>query len=94
MPKIRLTGHIDVPPERRAAVAAGLPDHIRLTHAESGCLSFEVTEDPDVDGRWRVAEIFASRADFDAHQVRTAASPWAGISAGLERVYRIEELAG
>ena len=23
MPKIRLTGHIDVPPERRAAVAAG-----------------------------------------------------------------------
>ena len=92
-PKIRLTGHIDVPEARRAAVAEALPAHIRLTRAEPGCLSFEVTPDPKVAGRWRVAELFADRAAFDAHQARTAASDWARIAAGLARSYTAEDLA-
>lgn len=93
-PRIRLTGHIDVAPERRAAVATALPEHIRLTKGEPGCLSFEVTPDPAVEGRWRVAELFVDRAAFDAHQARTAASDWAAVSAGLKRSYTREEIAG
>ena len=44
MPNIRLRGTFTCPPERLAAVRAALPDHVRLTRAEPGCLSFEVTE--------------------------------------------------
>lgn len=91
MPRIRLTGHIDVPRERRGAIAAALADHIRLTRAEPGCLSFEVTPDAGVPGRWLVAELFVDRAAFDAHQARTGASDWARVSAGIPRSYTIEE---
>lgn len=89
--KIRLTGHIQVPPERMDAVRAGLIDHIRLTHAESGCISFEVTEDPHVPGRFNVAEIFTDQVSFDAHQIRTKASTWAEITTGIPREYEITE---
>ncbi len=94
MSTLRLTGHIDVPPDRLAAVRAALPEHIRLTRAEPGCLRFEVAPDPAVAGRFRVDELFASRADFDAHQARAAASRWAGVTNGIARCYRIEEVAG
>ena len=93
MPQIRLTGHIDVPPARRDAVAAALPDHIRLTRAEPGCLRFEVTPDAAVPGRWQVAELFASRKAFEAHQARAGASPWAAATDGIDRHFRIEEIA-
>ena len=91
---IRLRGHIDVPPHRRAAVAAALPEHVRLTRAEPGCLSFEVTPDPNIPGRYNVRESFRSRADFEAHQARTRRSRWATVTAGIPRHYRIEELPG
>lgn len=90
--RIRLTGHIDVPEDRRVSVAAALPHHVRLTRAEPGCLSFEVTPDPACPGRYRVAELFASRAAFEAHQARVAASDWGRISAGILRSYRVEEV--
>lgn len=92
-PQIRLTGHIDVPADRVAAIAAALPGHVLLTRAEPGCISFEVTPDADVPGRYRVAELFESRAAYDAHQARTAASAWGRISLDLERSYEIREFA-
>ena len=67
-----------------------MPEHIRLTRAEPGCLKFEVTEsaDPLV---WQVDEEFASRADFDAHQVRTAESAWGKASKGIVRDFQVTE---
>jgi quinol monooxygenase YgiN len=61
-----------------------LPEHIRLTRAEPGCLSFEVTstEDPL---RWHVSETFLDRAAFEAHQTRTRASAWYRATAGITR---------
>lgn len=91
---IILTGYLDIPADRRAAVAGALPAHIDLTRAEPGCLSFDVTEDPDRPGRYHVAETFASQVDFDAHQKRAARSPWAGITAGIPRHYTIQEISG
>lgn len=91
-PRIRLTGHIDVPAERLEAVTAALPAHIALTRNEPGCLSFEVTPDPTTPGRFTVAETFTDHLAFEAHQTRTQASPWAEITGGLPRSYQIEEL--
>lgn len=91
--QIRLTGHIDVPPGRREAVAAALPEHIRLTRAEPGCLQFDVQPDPQVPGRWLVEELFDSREAFEAHQTRARQSRWGEISAGLAREYDVVEVA-
>ena len=51
-------------------VAAHAPEHVALSRAEAGCLSFHIapTDDPLV---WAVDETFRDRAAFDAHQART-----------------------
>ncbi|SMP12616.1 putative quinol monooxygenase [Shimia sagamensis] len=89
---IKLTGYIDVPADRLTTVMEALPLHIALTRAETGCLSFEVTEDPTVQGRFLVAERFTNRASFEAHQTRTKASDWATVTDGIPRHYQIEDL--
>ncbi|MFZ5963766.1 putative quinol monooxygenase [Thalassococcus sp. BH17M4-6] len=89
MPKIHLTGTLTCPTDRLDAVRAALPDHIRLTRAEPGCESFEVTE--TAPGIFAVSERFTDRAAFDAHQARAAESPWGQITAGLARAYKISE---
>jgi len=90
---IRLTGHIDVPPDRLAAVSAALPEHIRLTRAEPGCVKFDVNPDPETSGRFLVSELFASSADFDAHQTRVRGADWGRITDTIARDYVVETLA-
>jgi len=85
-----LSGHlICISAAERAAVLAHLPDHIRQTMREPGCLYFDVAQstDPMV---WSVNEAFATRADFKAHQARTASSPWASATMGIRRDYAVE----
>ncbi|MBY6006324.1 antibiotic biosynthesis monooxygenase [Salipiger bermudensis] len=89
MPEIRLTGTMTCPPERAEQIRAALPEHIRLTRAEPGCLSFEVIETaPCV---FTVAERFTDCAAFDAHQSRARASDWARVTAGCARDYAVTE---
>lgn len=88
---MRLTGHFDVPDDRLADVTRALLEHIRLTRAEPGCRLFDVQADPDVPGRFTVAEDFVDRTAFEAHQARVAGSAWAAASEGLTRHYRIED---
>ena len=86
---IRLRGQmVCMTAEEHSAVLAHMGDHIALTRAEPGCLSFEVTQsdDPMI---WRVEECFADQTAFDAHQVRTRASEWWRASAGIQRDFRI-----
>lgn len=87
--KIYLQGHIDVPLDRLDAVKTALPEHIALTHAEAGCISFEVVESGDIAGRFLVAEIFTNQAAFDAHQERAKTSDWAKVTQGIPRDYSI-----
>ena len=90
--KVALTGHLRCADQAEAdRVQAGLATHTRLTRAEPGCLSFDVTptDDPLV---WHVAELFTDRAAFDAHQVRAAVSDWAKLTAGITRDYKITEI--
>ncbi|MCP4209793.1 MAG: antibiotic biosynthesis monooxygenase [Shimia sp.] len=89
---IKLTGYIDVPADRLAAVSEALPKHIALTRAEAGCLSFEVTPHAAHAGRFQVTELFVDRAAFDAHQARAKASEWAKTTDGIPRTYEIEDL--
>ncbi len=89
--RVVLSGHIDVPEDRRHAIAQALPEHIRLTRAEPGCVFFTVEPDLSVPGRYRVHECFADRAAFDAHQARVRTSGWGAVSAGLPRDYRVSE---
>ncbi len=91
---LRPIGHIDLPPERLDKLRAALDEHVRLARAEPGCLSFQVTPDPKLPGRFNVAEPFASREDFEAHQARAATRDWGRLTRGIPRSYRIEEVAG
>ncbi|MBT8154370.1 antibiotic biosynthesis monooxygenase [Epibacterium ulvae] len=86
---VTLTGHIDVPLDRLDEVETALQDHIRLTRAEPGCLSFEVTPHATIAGRLEVQEAFVNQEAFDAHQARTLASPWAETTRGIDRNYMV-----
>ena len=66
-----------------------LPDHVRLSRAEAGCLSFDVSQTGLLD--WQVDEAFADRAAFDAHQARSHASDWFRATALITRSYKITE---
>lgn len=68
-----------------------LPEHIRLTRAEPGCLSFEVLRSHEDPARFAVSELFRDREAFAAHQARVKASRWGRETQGIERQYRIED---
>ncbi len=78
-----------MPADRLDAVRAALPQHIALTRAEKGCISFVVTEDVNQPGRFNVSEIFEDRSAFDAHQNRTKASDWFAVTKGIPREYSV-----
>nr|WP_196260962.1 antibiotic biosynthesis monooxygenase [Pelagibacterium limicola] len=79
--------------EEAEIVQKFLPEHVRLTVSEPGCLSFQVvqTEDPLI---WRVEERFIDKLAFEAHQARTRASAWGVATASIRREYEILEDSG
>jgi quinol monooxygenase YgiN len=90
---IRLTGTLRcATPEDARLVERLLPDHIRLSRASAGCLSFTVLPQPD-GLTWAVDETFADRAAFQAHQARTARSEWGLKTAHIAREYKIRDRA-
>ncbi|WP_425439510.1 putative quinol monooxygenase [Puniceibacterium sediminis] len=86
---IHLTGTLTCAPDQQQKVRDALPDHIALTRAEPGCLEFEVVETQP--GTFAVSELFINQAAFDAHQARTRASAWFGVTNGITRDYKITE---
>lgn len=75
-------------------VAALLPDHIRRTRAEPGCLTFEVLRSMADPVRFAVREIFDGRADFEAHLARVVQSDWGRATRGIPRDYMLTEAGG
>lgn len=89
---IRLRGQLICSTEAEAeAVRAHREEHMRLTRAEPGCLTFDIapTDDPLV---WEVMESFRDRASFDAHQARTRDSAWFTATRTALRAFRVEEV--
>ena len=74
-----------------ASVVLHLPNHMALTRAEAGCISFTVTRtgNPLV---WQVDERFSDAEAFYAHQDRAASSEWGRATARIERRYTVEGL--
>lgn len=72
-------------------VRAHLPEHIRLSRTEPGCLTFNVepTDDPLV---WRLDESFVDKAAFKAHGDRMRASAWFTATAGLARDFKVQDV--
>ncbi|UFU06769.1 putative quinol monooxygenase [Ruania halotolerans] len=90
MSQVRLNGQlVCTDADQAATVLRYLPEHVALTRAEAGCLSFEVhrSDDPHV---WHVDELFRDATAFRAHQERVAASEWGRATAGIERHYTVE----
>ncbi len=93
MPRVHVTGFLICRTlEESDRVAALLPEHIRLTRAEVGCISFEVLRSAADPCRFAVRETFRSPEDFDAHQVRTRASDWWTATQHIPREFKITEL--
>lgn len=89
MTDVTLTGQLYAGAEA-PQVRAALPDHIRLSRAEPGCLRFDVTE--GADGVFHVSEAFRDADAFDAHQTRTRASDWWRITGHLKRDFDVSGL--
>lgn len=73
-------------------VSAALPEHIKLTRQEAGCLVFNVTKDEANPNRFNVYEEFADRDAFEKHQLRVRESRWGTITANVSRHYDIGSL--
>ena len=84
-----LSGYLEVPDEDIETVEDHLPEHIRLSVAERGCLSFKVQVDPENPNIYLVDEEFSDQSAFDAHQARVKASDWGRVTAHLMRKYKI-----
>ena len=92
MGKVTLTGFLICRSLDEADRAAHLlPEHIRLTRAELGCLVFEVIRSMSDPLRFAVREVFADRAAFESHQTRTAGSHWGRATQGIGRDFVLTE---
>ena len=76
MARISLSGTMSCGADDISVVLAALPDHIRLSRAETGCLSFDISQDAANPGVFHVSESFVDQAAYEAHQDRTRASAW------------------
>ncbi|WP_297771653.1 antibiotic biosynthesis monooxygenase [uncultured Roseovarius sp.] len=83
---IRLTGTMRCAPDEAEAVRSALPEHIRLTRAEPGCIAFEISE--TAPGVFTVRELFADASAFEIHQDRTPSSDWWKITGHMTRDFR------
>ncbi|HBV75772.1 MULTISPECIES: putative quinol monooxygenase [Vibrio] len=89
MSKVILKGHILVSDEDLAAVKNELVNHKRLTKAEPGCLTFEVSQCKIIPNKFNVYEEFADKNSFESHQIRVKASSWGKITTHVKRYYEI-----
>ncbi|KGJ90166.1 putative quinol monooxygenase [Colwellia psychrerythraea] len=89
MAKVVLQGYIIVPNEGLTLVNKALILHKELTLQESGCITFEVTEDKNDSNKYNVYEEFIDQQAFDIHQLRVKNSHWGKVTVNLQRNYRI-----
>lgn len=91
MPRIAVSGRLLCTASDLPIVSRLLPEHVRLTRAEPGCLAFHVVPSPNDPAVYLVDEVFENRAAFEAHQHRTRASAWGRATAHIPREFAIEE---
>ena len=89
---VRLRGKlVCMSEEERQTVLEHRAEHIRLTRAEPGCLTFDI-DDSDDPMVFEVMESFRDRPAFEAHQTRTRHSSWFEATRHILRDFMIEEV--
>ncbi|MTD99189.1 GNAT family N-acetyltransferase [Paracoccus sp. YIM 132242] len=84
-PMVGLTGRLTCADAGQMMTALSLlPDHMRLSREEPGCLRFELWQDED-PLVWHLSELFVDADAFAAHGARTKASAWGRESGGIGR---------
>lgn len=91
-PMIALSGRLICADMAQMMLAMDLlPEHVRLSRAEPGCLRFDIGQDDD-PLIWSLSELFTDAAAFQAHQDRNAASVWGRESRDLRRNFDRREV--
>lgn len=91
-PMIALSGRLICADAGQMMTAlALLPDHIRLSRAEPGCLRFDIWQDDD-PLVWHLAELFGDAEAFAAHQARARDSQWGRDSTAITRELAQQEV--
>lgn len=62
-----VSGEFVLAPDDVQAFLAGRADRVRTSRAERGCEEYTFAADPYTPGRVLLFELWASRADLDAH---------------------------
>jgi quinol monooxygenase YgiN len=75
--------------EEADRVSEMLPEHIRASRAEPGCIVFEVLRSSADPVRFAVHEVFSDKAAFEAHQARIMGSDWWRATQHIPRDYRV-----
>lgn len=88
-----LEGHIVVLDRDLPLVLKELPNHIKLTREEKGCLVFSVSQRSSEPNVFNVFEEFTDRRAFDEHQKRVRHSVWGEATANVERHYKVRGIA-
>ena len=91
MTKVILKGYVIACDQDISDIEVELPKHIELTLQETGCITFQVSQDTENKNRFNVYEEFIDKKAFEAHQVRAKASSWGQVSANLEKHYHVME---
>lgn len=87
-PMVALQGRLICADAAQMMVALSLlPDHIRQSREEPGCLRFEMWQDED-PLVWHLSELFASDRAFADHQARTKDSEWGRDSTAIGRDFQ------
>jgi quinol monooxygenase YgiN len=86
---IYLSGHFDVAKQHIQETLLLLPEHIKQSREEKGCLDFRVTQSKKTEGRFQVFEKFNSKRAYLYHQKRIKKSKWKNIMTKLKRDYEI-----
>lgn len=89
---IKITGTLTASGEDIERARRLIPEHIALSRAEPGCLKFELTEDANQPGLWRLDELYRDENAFAHHKQRTKASRWGQESTDMVRDFVIEEV--
>lgn len=91
-PMLALTGRLICADASQMMTALSLlPDHIRLSRNEPGCLRFDLRQDED-PLVWHLTELFVDADAFAAHGARTAESEWGREGAGIGRDFQRHEV--
>lgn len=85
-PMVSLTRHLFCADATQLMTALTLlPDHVRLSREEPGCLRFDLWQDGDDPSIWHLIELFRDAEALEAQRARTQDSAWGRDGAAIGR---------